>query len=421
MGLEPLKLNSRYREMAEKYKCDPPSEPPDYEKEIPFGRKVNTGEIVSISIAEDDRIGIFGDSGSGKTTLAKTIMSRYWLGGAKIVHMTDIKHDFADIDNRLGTDNEGVSKKLIRDSEGLVEGEEPYSVPKEMFMPKALYDAYPEYKNPPYFVTPFTLSFDQVSTDDFKSMLNLSDSQEASLNNILDNIPSDQLSLNAILEQVDMIDGSKQMVNSLRQSLNSIKSENVISERFYKDPLEPLEDSDTVISIGLENWDEFRYSGSEKIEMFLTVILRELRKKIRQRDISTPVVVFIDEAHSFLPSGRKSLFKQPVADLLNVWARANGMIPILSSQAPSQLPNPDDRRDMQDLVGKLNHLLLAPNLAEKDWKSVLKSTNLYSQHNLDKWRKRFRRMNQYQFLYINGKNDNWCIVNPFAPLWPHTG
>lgn len=390
-------------------------EPPEYSGgEIPIGEDAETGEEITLRIEDDTRIGLFGESGSGKTTLAKTILSRLWKGGWKIFHAADIKHDFHDIDNKGG-----ASQHLINVTAGLSPGEEPESVPKEMYQPKFLYDEYGDHETKPSFVTPFTLGFEDISKQEFIALVSPSSTkQEQLLTQALEDVPRQDWSFSTIRRVIEEAEANQQLKQSLLGSIDSVESEGILSNRYRRAPLEDMQDK--VVSLGLENWDRFRYSGKENLEMYIAFFLRKLKDKIRNRDLSPPAVLFIDEAHAFLPADGKSLVKQEAVDYVDVFSRSNRVIPVVSSQKPSQLPNPENRKDDRDIVGALNVFFLAPNLADREWKTVLKATNLYRSHgNMDRYRRMFQEMDKYQWLMI--QNDRIRKLDPYAPLWAHTG
>ncbi len=414
-GLDYLELDDRYRDFKDRYKRDPPAEPPNYKNVVPLGYDTRTGELVKVRRSDTDKYGIFGESGSGKTTFLKTIVSRLWKGGVNVLHLNDVKHDFHDIDHKGG-----VTKKLRNLTAGLVDGEQPEAADVEVFQPRPLYNSYFDEDDKPYYVTPFTLSFSQFSEKDFKDLLDLTSKQENVVDQILDSIHNQNLTFRSIRDRLDEMDVNTQTKDAVRGEIEAVESEDIINEQYAKDPLKPLEEEeDTVVSIGLQNWDKFRYSKT--VGRFITVILQQFKQKITRGSIETPAMLLIDEAHTFIPSGESTLLKQPLDQFINVTARANEVYIGISSQKPSQLPNPQDKRDTEDIVGSMNHFFLAPNLAEREWKAVLKATNLYDEHHMQKWRNRFREMDQYQFLYIDGNRDEWYIIDPLAPLWRHSG
>ncbi|QIB75374.1 ATP-binding protein [Halogeometricum borinquense] len=386
--------------------------PPDYEKAIPIGTDINTGELVSLSISNKDRIGIFGNTGSGKTRFIKVFVSRLWKGGYKILHCSDVKNDFQDLDNRPG-----ASKKIIEQS-GFAPGEKRQPIPKEMFMPRFLYHEYPEHRSKPSYLTPYALGFRDVSTEDFRYLLNPSSTaQENLITNMMSGLKAEQLSYQTLYELVHDTSNNQQLSQAVESSIEAVQNQSIINDTYRKDPLEYLDDN--VVVLALENWERYKYSGKERVEMFIANVMRRAREQLRDGDLEGPLLMVIDEAHVFVKNGADSISKQEAVDT-TVLGRGYGIPMIYSTQKPSQIPNSDDK-DTDNIVGEMSYLFLAPNLDEDDWKTALRATNLYNPNRLQKWRDLFQSMPEFSWLMVDKAASTYRVIDPLAPLCAHTG
>ncbi|WP_226005953.1 ATP-binding protein [Natrinema salinisoli] len=417
MSSEIYRGNRRFMDLADRTHRrylepgDTQSEPPDYNQRVPIGRDKHTGELVEYDVADHDRIGIFGTTGAGKTTLAKAILSRLFKGGVKVLHASDIKNDFHDIDNEPG-----VSKELI-DEAGFAPGEQRTPIPVELFMPRFLYNEYPN--NPPYYLTPFTLGFQDISDADLKYLIPTNSTrQKVVLNNVLDAVPPKARSFPHLKQVIDeQEEAPKNVRRALKSNLRSLKQEQILSTRYQKDPLEKLDEQ--VVVLALENWDRYKRQGLELVEIYVALTLRRLKEQLRDGDLEGPVMVFADEAHAFCPAGDDSISKREFVDLVDL-GRAYKVPMMFASQHPAQIPN-EENSDRYDVLGSINHFFLAPNLPEKDWKQCLKASGLWRQYgNRDIWRDRFASMDQYEFMYLNKERGTHQVVQPLAPLCAHS-
>lgn len=100
---------------------------------------------------------------------------------------------------------------------------------------------------------------------------------------------------------------------------------------------------------------------------------------------------------------------------------------ILDSQAPSQIPNPSSN-SQYNFLGKLSEVFLGCDqngrpLGQSEWRKVLKSMNMLTRSNKADWRRRIKRLNKYEFLYVSPKRHDGprdCpTVKSLAPLVSH--
>ncbi|MFB6209609.1 MAG: hypothetical protein ABEJ56_05760 [Candidatus Nanohaloarchaea archaeon] len=393
----------------------------DYSNGIPVAKTKGTGDIVYIDFHNTTKVGLFGPSGSGKTIFGKAMVSRLSETGRVIYNGGDVKNDFQVLD-KYG----GVSKKLI-DKMGLMANEEPTEIPKKLFVPKPVLEAWG--KNPSY-VTPFTLGFQDISETDFKFLVgegDLTTAQDAVLSNVLNEISIKETSFDELRTLVEQKSESVQVEKSLRSKLNGLESNMVISNRYREDPVKFL-DEGYAVALGLQGFSNFTNGGMYKLQFYVSVVFRNLMNRVMKGDIDADLVGLWPEFHRMAPSGESSLLKQQVEEFFNMKQRQMDMPIVLDSQSPGQIPNPNIKSSQYNFLGKLTHVFLGCDrngreLGEKDWKTVLKSMNMLNRSNVDEWRSRMASLEPFDFLYVNpGKHDrprDCPVVRSLAPLVSH--
>lgn len=409
--------NSKINSMASHQQVDA-----DYSNGVPFARVKRTGRVIKIDVSSTTKIGLFASSGSGKTIFAKAVASRLAETGRIPLNGADVKNDFESL-------NEPVTKK-IRDQlsfngfESFVDNESPSGIEREVFMPKFLtkhYDSVPTY------VAPFTFGFQDISETDFKFLVGageLTESQEVLLTNVLDSVELRNTSFDELRELVDRAEANHQVKQSVTNRLDSLESKEIISNRYREDPIDFLERGKAV-SLGFENWRNYKHGELYKLEFYAALVLRRL--KGRAQGMDQDLLYMLPEAHKFAPAGQESLLKGELQDLMDMAGRQMDMPIFLDSQAPSQIPNARVTGP-NNFLGRLNHILIGCDpeggtLDKPEWKAALNATNLYNPHDPEPWRRRLNELEPYDFLYVNpsrhdGPRD--CpIVRSLAPLCDH--
>lgn len=391
-----------------------------YDNGIPVAKEKRTNRVVHINFNSTTKIGLFGPSGSGKTIFGKAIVSRLHKTGRSIYNAGDVDNDFQTLDNEPG-----ISKEL-RDKMGMVENESRQPIPKKLFVPKFMYD---DLKKGKAAAEPFTFGFQDITRDDLEYLLgegDLSGQTEDVLTLILNDVNIDNTSFNdlknRIEENEEAAHGTK---NSLKLTVESLKNRQIISNRFRKDPLKPLEQG-YAVSLGFKGFENYSMNNMYKLEFYAAAMLRDLKKRAISGDIDTSLVALWPEVHKLIPAGEDNLLKPVVEDWFNRAGRRMDMPAVLDSQAPSQIPN-SNAAGPYNFLGKLTHVFMGCDkngrpLPEPDWKQVLRSFNLLNRSNVRDWRRRINQLDTYDFLYINARHNtprDPPVVRSLAPLVSH--
>lgn len=415
----------------EKYKAHEPDfeekqPPPDYSQKIPIGEDVRSGRTVWMRLSRSDRVGIFGRTGSGKTTLAKNLLSRFYQGGHKLLYPNDVKNDFQDI----GYEG-GASDKLIDDHKaGLYEGEEPKAMTKEMYSMPFLLEHY--IRGTPDYITPFTYGLSHVSEGELLDLLQLSSNKQK---NILREIwnTEDEIKFQVLADRLQGEEFEPNAAGAVYEALKSLKNQKVLTDykKYDKDPLRHLErthqakkefeegeeipedEKVPAVVIAYKKWQRFKRQGSEKLELYISIILRRLMEKIEMGEINGSVVVFIDEAHTFCGTEGTQISRGDIIDLVDL-GRAYNIPMLFSTQRPSQLPK-------EEIVEQMSHVFLSKTVPTSDFIEILKMANIirHEDYSNDRWTEILSNMSKYQKIYIDIERSTYRIIDPYAPLVAH--
>jgi len=412
-GFQGLEVgHDKYKQhVPEKHQSQPP---PNYNQAIPIGTQyrfpgVNSREepvsreeagIAEMQLSSSDRILICDRTGAGKTSLLKRIVYGLHEAGQKIIHLTDVKNDFADID----TDG-GVPQEFI-DEAGLHPGESPGSIPVEVFQPRLLYNEYR--RSPPDVLEgmeTFAYGFQDLRESEIKTLVNAtSDTQTDILTNAI--AAHDELTYSSLEDTVLSMDANPQAKRSLMNSIRRLKEQEVLHDDYReKLPADSLEDS--VVAVSMDNWDSFKREGREKLEIQIAIALRRIKHRLRDGDLTGPVTPIFDEAHVFC--GEKNDISTPeIVDMIDL-GRAYDIPMIFSSQRASQLD--------QEIIDGLSHFFIGKNVPPDQRMDLLKAADLvdHEDYSTGKWTKIFREMGKYEFLQVDSERSLWRVVSPFAP------
>ena len=396
---------------------------PDYSKGVPVAREKKSGQIIYLKFNSTTKIGIFGPSGSGKTVMGKAIASRLHMQGRRIYNGGDVKNDFQSLDY------EGGVSKQLREKMGLLKNEHPQPIPKKLFMPRFLVN---DFSSSPSYVEPFTFGFQDISEDDLKYLLgegDLSGEPQQVMTSILNNVELESTSFDELIGRVDSHpDANHGTKKALKTRLDSLRSQEIISNRFRKDPLQYL-DQDYAVSLGLKGWRNYRRGSMYMLEFYAARLLNNLKDRAEADDIEVPLIGMWAEFHKLAPAGEKSLLKPVLQDLIDMAGRQADFPIIMDSQAPSQIPN-SYVKGQYDFLGRLSAMFLGCDqngrpLGENEWKKALKSVNMLTRSNKRHWRRRMNELDTYDFLFVHpGRHDgpyDCPVVRSLAPLVSHPG
>lgn len=441
----------RYREVL-----PDTSEPvdPDYSHGYPVARHKHTDELIKTPVDGTTRIGIIGESGCGKTTGIKRYVSVTYDDGFNIMNGADAKNDFHGLDRKGG-----VSKQL-REAMGLLPGEQPHPVPVQLFQPLVLSKLYEkecsqcgvrfcesvrcpacesdQYRGGrPSYVTSYSLRFNDLNKAELTELVNPTEAQRKILDNLLDAVGLYNTSFPELIETLEewLARGevSKRSARSLRDSLEALHTKDVINNR--TNPLSRVfQDMDEqVVSLSIQNRNQLP-AGSEFANIVKLHIVKALEawvQRIQRGELQEEKNLWIgDECHEFIPAGTDDQLLRTVARMVNRDARQCDMGMIFSTQQPSQLPNKESD-DSANILGSLTHCFIGKSrtsLDESEWKPVLKSMNVYrgmGGTELKRWRNKFSRMEQNDFVYINAQKHRSAgdcpVVRFLSPKMHHGG
>lgn len=392
-------------------------EPPDYTRRLPLGEDLHTGDPVWIQLKSSDRIGVFGRTGSGKTTLLKALSSRLFDGGSgpgiKVVHLTDVKNDFAEIDR-----GDGVSDELIRKSAGLLPEEEKRPLPVKMYLPKFMekeYGGSPPTRTMPDKFEAFTYGVQDLSESEFISLTNsdASDRQKEVASALFSQVDIQSSTLQSLKDELEKISTDKRFSKPLQSSLDILEDRDILSTRYRKDPARELDDH--VLALAMEHWDRYKGVSLDRLEVYVSITIRRIMDKIRNRELQPPVLFIVDEGHAFLPADdTASLSRRDIVDLIDL-GRDYDLPMLISTQRPSQIPT-------DDVVKQMSHFLIPWNIDPDTREFLLREANLYQKsHPFDNsWSQYFNSLTEHDWLYIS-RDGEWRAFSPYAPLCRHSG
>ena len=377
-------------------------EPPSYKNKIPLGRNPDTGEVKWIDMNDDDRWSIIGRTGSGKTWTIKEMVSRFWEGGMGVLHLSDVKNDFANISH-----GDGIQK----DRMNLLKNEKRTPIPVNMYVPKFLEgDYFNGVPTSDHFHT-FSYSISDLSESDFLQLLQADSTsarniaialyeqvEEGEADNITDLI-------NFLEEDESMEDVNTMSKRSMKSTLESIKKQGVVSNRGNKEPLDNINDS--VCVIAFENYDKYKRKSLSKLELQISITIRKLLDKIRENKVEKEqILIVVDEAHAF--AGDKSeLSTEDITDAVDL-GRAYGLPMVFLTQKYTDLSS--------GIRTQCNKFLLSQNVTVEERRTVLKEAGHYQtgDHSRGKWQRLFSSMNKHEWLYVD--NQEYYKVKPLSPL-----
>ena len=428
----------------------------DYSNGKPVAyHKHDPGRVVRTPLDGTTRIGVIGESGSGKTVGIKRYVSVAYDDGYAIMNGADAKNDFQDI-NR----DSGISKNLRNEMDAeLLDGERPHPVPVEMMQPLLLANMYEKTCNEcdmdfrqdascprcqsqnyrggrPAYINAFSLRFSDLNKAEFQELVNVDGRQSEVLGQLIEDIGLYNTTFTAYMEALDRLkeegDVPLGAISSLKSTLRSLENRQVLNNR--TNPLSRVfqQLGESVVSLSIRNREELP-DGSEfdkVVDLYIVKAMQEWIRRIRKGELQGEDNLWIgDECHEFIPAGTNSKLLRVIGRMIHRDARQADMAMIFSTQQPSQLPNAESRDD-ENILGSLTHCFIGKSrtaLDESEWKTVLRSMNVYrgDRSELNRWRDKFARMDQHDFIYINSEDHMYAadcpIVQFFPPKCAHTG
>ena len=392
--------------MKNKFTEEKDPDPPDYSNRIPIGHDWKTGQLKWINVNDDDRFGIFARTGSGKTFLLKSIHSRLFLGGYKVLHLSDVKNDFADMDH-----GQGIQKHHMNLIETNKMKEQRQPIPVNMYMPKFMGEQY--YNGPPKKDNfhAFAYSLNDLSESDFLQLISAdSESKKNLALEMFDNI-EEGTNFSDLYDILDDSEANDMTKRTVRSSLETLERQEVVSNRYQKSPLDTIDE--TVVALAFEHWDKFKRKSMEKMEIYISITIRKVMDQMRERELEGPLSMIVDEAHAFAPADGNSISRDDIVDVINL-GRAYGIPMFFASQSKSHMPE-------ENFMNQMNKFFISKTVPQKERREILQAANIYEQGDAqrNKWQRIFKEMDQYQWMMIDKKKSEWTIIDILSPLCAH--
>jgi hypothetical protein len=399
---------------------------PDYDKRVPVAQDVESGEIVWLELDDTTRIGAFGQSGSGKTTLAKRlILCAVIYGDWKAIHGSDVKNDFRTV-NRKG----GASKKLQKETEGLLRGEEAQREERIMAIPNFMV---PHYSSRPQYGTIFSLQLSDLTESEFKFVAGYHDWDSTASKETLDEILLNEDLEKSSLDRLMAIAEQRDDQNTLLRKLKGVKNNRLLSQRVdhnMRDVLLQLDEDKNVLSLGMKGWRNFLNGQEHFFQFYAGKLLRSFKDLTDNGDLTGKYIYFMDEAHKLMPQGKESIVKEEFQDFYDLSGRQRDVIPFISTQRPNQVPNPTNKDDL-DFVSDLSDVFLMRGktpLHESQWKPIVSNMGVYNKDGhaqLKRWQSKIQSLNRYEGIYISSEKHSGpgdCPkIRTLSPVVAHPG
>lgn len=389
----------------------------DYSHGIPVARDIHTGELIRIKPGDTTRIFLCAKTGQGKTVLAKSFISRFVDMGGNVFVGGDVKNDFQSFNY-----SNGVSKELRDNTQGLLRGEEPRSLDRNLGVPRFLTKYYQS--SPRSYATVFSIGFQDISEQDFKYLIGYHGWRSETQQNIVDDILSKHDISDLTWELLwDELDEHGSSGGKIKRNLRSLRDTQVISSK--GDSIESFLDFDSVnlCSLGLKGIDEFTFGGMEKINFYSALLHRRFIEKCRRGELGGPRLIFNDEAHELMPASGDSAVKEEFKKIMTRMGRQAGITTMLSTQEPSQVPSDNDSGGF-DFVSDTTHAFVGKGLNWSGYKTVFQVFRVYDSHNTEPLRRLKDSLGDHQFLFLDESMESASdvrVVESLAPLTAHPG
>lgn len=394
--------------------------PPNYRNKIPIGEKYivrpekeqfsrehwEKDGIADMQITSSDRVLICDRTGGAKTSLLKLLVFGLWKAGHKLVHFTDVKNDFANID-----DENGVPKEFAEEA-GLPPGQPPEPVPVEVFQSRLLFNEYrrglPDELEDVDLNT-FAYGFEDLREAEIKSLVNASSSTQ---NDILTLAIADdsKTTYDNLVSTIKRSDANPKAIKSLLGSIRKLKEQEVLEEE-YRDTLPTDKLEEGVVAISMDNFTSFKRDSMEKLEVQIAIGLRRIKQGLRDDVLKGPISLIFDESHEFCSSDNE-ISTAEIVDMIDL-GRAYDIPMVFSTQRPSQLD--------PEIIDGLSHFFIGPNVPPDQRMDLLRAADLVDHEDYvsGKWTKIFRYMKSHEFLQVDSERSLWRVVDPFAPPCHH--
>lgn len=345
---------------------------------------------------------ILGPRGSGKTWLLRGQLSRLAKAGYHCAHVSDIK-------NEMVSNNKPAYNKyahLLHKARHEV----PEAIQTAVLLPKFLEKTHMDF---PKGNQKFQLSFRDITERDLITIFGFEGDRDKT--EVMKKIYAEMVALNITTfeDMTDFVFDLRELNAPAKKSLilaiENLERAQVFGDEYHKDLIDILQDKQ-VLALNLKGYDEFAHGYSQS---YVGCVVNKLRRERRNKTLTQPLYLFVDEAHSFCPNKGNPPSKKEFIDVINV-DRLHGVSLIMASQYPEQLPK-------DDILKQITHFFLPYNIDPDTKKFVLdlvgarRKEDQYS----DKWKKFWGVLKKHEWCYINREDRIPIRVKPAAPLCRH--
>ena len=385
----------------------------EYSKDKIFlGWIKDTDEEYYLSNRKEDVVLIVAPRGSGKSFIMRGHMNRAFLGGCKVFMPLDFKAEYR-TNNFIG----GIQKHLMK----LGKGEQPRPIPTKMFVPKFMQKYYPSQQLPAY-NNIFEFGFKDLSDKGWCTLLGVSPSDESLytiVEEIVDKIRKDEVGdWEGIMNIVDVYGKESkipaQTLNKMKRKIIGAKNRGVLGNQFLYNPIDDLDNNIVVQNL---MYMDFIPNGVIDHQLYIGTMMEKIVRGLREKKISPPVMVYMDEMHKIAPRDAKDLIsRQMTIDFINLY-RDLGVRIIGATQFPAQLPTA--------VLSQVNKFIIPKKIDKDDRKWILDKADLYEMGDWQRgtWQEIFGEMGPFDVMVVNKnphkREANFEIVTPASPLSYH--
>lgn len=360
------------------------------------------GYVYDLSVPETHNF-VAEDIICHNTWTLKELVSRLFDGGMGIIHLSDVKNDFANIGH-----GDGIQKNKMN----LLKNEQRKSIPVNMMVPRFLAEDYHDGIPSSDHFHKFSYSISDLSESDFLQLLKADSTsarniaialyeqvEEGEADNITDLI-------NFLEEDESMEDVNTMAKRSMKSTLESIKKQGVVSNRGQKSPVDYMDDS--VVAIAFENYDRYKRKSIEKLELQISITIRKILDKIREKETDKEqYLLVVDEAHAFATDSRDSISTDDIIDAVDL-GRAYGLPMAFATQKYTDLAS--------GIRTQCNKFLLSQNITVEERRVILKETGHYKSGDAQrgKFQRIFSSMDKHEWMYVD--DQEYYKVKPLSPL-----
>lgn len=401
---------------------------------------------------------IVGGRGSGKTWLIRAISGNLYKSGCRVVFLNDIKGDMQSNNHRGG-----IQQHKLNQSAGLRQGVEPQPLPTKMYTPYMFRNLYPNNKTPRW-SEHIQFRLTDLEADDITDILSDGDQsspqhlfaeevgyrvEEGDITQIGDvgnrklkyencQHAQDNSLLYALYDHDDIEASSKKVLFRKIKRLKTLDAFGTdIKDRFdedgfheFIDRLDGSGDFDHDEIINLKDDDDYEFGDHQMValnmqhynqmknndlaQLYPSLILKQIIDAQQEERLNTsiPTDIFIDEAHEILPEDADPKIKERAKRVIDVYRHLGNRV-FIATQNPEDID--------EKLFHQCNQWFIPGTAVKEIRKPVLEAADFWEFSDTQKrtWKKRFDRMQQYEWMWLNSDTGNHKVIVPPAPMTKH--